>query len=216
MQEDTSIYSSRTLRNTLWLDLIRRTLSAKLKHQTDRTLDNRYNASSERLRKDMWQGSLQYQMPKRSSLECTATYSTSEDTRLNEELEDIQLNLDFRRSLNDALSSITTAGYTQETGDITSSGAHYAMDSYLASQQFTWLWARKYRAFARGEIRYNQRSGVQATSFFDKNNGLVTKWHLTIDYRMNDVTSLVVEYSGKDNPDDPSEQELRMEIKAEF
>lgn len=214
--QNSSIYSSRTFRNTLWIDLIRRSLSGKVRHQSDKTLDNRYNATTETIEKEQWQASLQYRMPERSSLELTTTWAEEQDSRLQQSIENSEVELDYRRSITQQLSSSTASAFTREEGIITSSNATYTMDSYTLRQQLTWLWATKYRAFGQMELRYNQREGIQATSFFDKNDGLVTKWHLTIDYRMNSVTTAVLSYAGKNNPADPAEHELRMEIKAEF
>jgi len=217
MQDNSTLYGRRVIRQDLWWDIFPSKLSARLSARQEWTKDGRYNEVMEEMNLDDYEVSFQYTASRKVKFELAYQNRKEEESRYKSVIALNSASLDFRYRLSNDINLNSNLDLVQESGSEISAENDYNLDSIELTETVTYFYRSKYRVFTKFSYRYNKREGSTFLSFLaDKKEGNIFKWNLDIDYRLNSYTSAVLEYTGNKYPQRNEEHQLSVEIKAEF
>ena len=217
MNDETTLYGNKLMQHTLWCDLMTNKLNAKLRYKLENTLDSRYNDESETTDETEWEAAMRWNTGSKTSFEYTFESSVVEESQYESYSETVSHELEMRNQVNDDVNLVSALTYGDENGHKSDETNNYTIYSYQVTETVTCFLQRKYRLYGKINMRRNNRRGSEFLSFFDdKKDGTIFKWNLNLDYKMSSITSARLEYTGKRVPDEKTEHEIRLEIKAEF
>lgn len=217
MNEQTSLYGRQIFQQTLWYELFKNKLNAKIHFKEENVLDSRYNYISENQEKTNWTGQLRFTSWKMTGLEFVYENNREEESRYQSQIESVSYLLDIRNRLSTDLSLKTSLGYSIEKGEKRDKTNSYRIDAFQIEETVTYFIQRKYRLFARITYLRNDRSGSNYLGFLaDKKDGNIFKWNLNFDYKVNSYTSARLVYSASSYPLEKDKHKLSLEVKAEF
>jgi hypothetical protein len=213
MNEETTIYGRKDISQVFGINLINKKLTADIEFADEETIDNRYQ-DNDKISEQLQDFSLRFSGIKNAILELSFFHTARTDTRYSLITDTNGLKADVRNKLSNNLNLTTTALGTAETG--TRFTDDYELITISVSETVTYYFKRKYRVYSKVEFKRNQRSGYTETSFFDKNNGNVFKWNVDFDYKISNITTAKLAYSGNSYPGKDDVHKIELEVKAEF
>ncbi|MCF7792740.1 MAG: hypothetical protein K9N39_01950 [Candidatus Cloacimonetes bacterium] len=217
MNKESSLYSRILQQQTVWLDIIKNKLRAKLRYKQEDILDNRYNEISEETNKLNWEGNLRFSAISKTVIELILERNETEESRYQSFSEIDSYALEIRNQITDDANLKSALEYGREAGRKTDNSSDYEIASYKLTEILTYYLSSKYRFFGKVSWKRNERTGSEFLSFLDdKKDGNIIKWNLNFDYRVSSITSAHFEYSGEVIPDKPTEHKISLEVKAEF
>jgi hypothetical protein len=216
MNQEYTIYGKQILRQTLWYDLIPKRSLSKLKYQRERSLDNRYNENSWNS-KVIWEGMVRYNRLISADWELTGDWNHELDSKYKSNIKMQSIGLDIRQKKSNQLILETTLDYRQENGNQLGLAKNYQLTGIGAAESITYFWKQNYRIFSKFDIRHNKRSGSSYLGFLpDKRAGMIFIWNISANYKLNNYTTAMLEYSGNQYPKQNIIHKASMELRAEF
>ena len=209
MNSETTNYGKLDFRQVFGINLIDKKLSADIELKDEKTLDNRYQDNDTFSEKSQ-DYSFRLSAIKNTILELAYFHSAEEDSRYDLKSNSHGLKTDVRNRLAKNINLTSTAVGTKEAGN------NYTLYTFSLSEIVTYYFKRKYKLYSKFEFRRNERTGASETSFFDKNNGNVFKWNIDFDYKISNITSAKLKYSGNSYPGKEDVHKIEIEVKAEF
>ncbi len=214
--ETNTIFGRQNLQQTLWLELIRNHVNANLQLNLERSLDKRYQNPD---RSYSFQRMMQFDIKGYSSYNTRLLFSqdTAEDSRYLSSLQSFGLSALVQRNL--ALQSNLQAelSYTREDGSKQDGSEAYRLHSYFFSPTFRSVWLQKYRLSGSFSLTRNILTGSGYFGFLpNKREGWIPGLSLNGIYRLNNYSSLSLDYRFSDYPAQKSNHELKLEFKAEL
>ena len=216
MDSKYTIYGSNSFRQTVWFDLIPKALMLKGQYGKDKTLDNRYQETTDSM-EESWFYSARYTRIKDNDVELSWENLVEEDSYYDSRTEsDIyQLEITTRTGRNLLLQ--TDLSYATEDGRKRLTNKEYAIKTIGASESLTLYLLSKYRMFSKISYKHNDRSGSDYLVYLaEKREGDIFEWSVNVSYKVNQFTSASFQYSGDSYPDEETSHEMTLEIRAEF
>ncbi len=216
MDSKYTIYGQNSFRQTLWYDLIPKTLLFKGQYGKDMSLDNRYQETSDYM-EESWFYSARYTKIKNNDVEVSWENLIEEDSYYDSRTESDIYTLEITTRTSRNLLLQTELSYTTEDGNKRLSDNQYSIKSMGLSESLTLYLLSKYRVFSKISYKHNDRSGSDYLVYLaDKREGDIFEWSLNLSYKVNQFTSASFQYSGDSYPDDETTHEMTLEIRAEF
>jgi hypothetical protein len=214
LKNDYSIYSRQDFRQSVWLNVIPNRLITRYSFRTDQILDNRFVERENRslLEHEL---SLRLMRVRNSNLELTLKKGSETESRFNMNSDILSSRLDIRTNLTHNFILATMIGYEEEM--VHSRGNSQKIYRYRFSETVSFVFTDRYRLNLNIRLDYNAISNPIATHLpHDRRAGLNMQWSSSLNYRINDWTSLLFDYSGHQHPGMQVFHNIRMEVRAEF
>ncbi len=216
MNKDYTLLGKTSFKQTIWYDLLKRTLAVRLSYKKDNTLDNRYQDQA-RMKSYSFEQMLRLTKLRKADLEFTNELSNETDSKYQSVIKKNTQMLEMRNNLANSLIITSKLQRDHEKGDNEQAGREYLIDSYSFKEQGSFFFLNKYRLLSSIEIRNNKRTGSSFLSFIpEKRNGLAYKWMGNLNYKMNSYTTVYLDYTGNKYPLQRDIHQLKLEIRAEF
>lgn len=214
--EESSIYARQTFLQNIWLDLISNKAIARFQFEIDRSLDNRYQERG-RGYKSLLMAELQLQQVRGYNVTLTLQDRHETESRYDSDVNNSSFNLAIQRPVGASGTLRMDAGTANEEGSSQISDQNYSLASYYFKPLWRSTWGRKGRLTAGITLQYNDRDGDDLLSFLpEKRAGFIAGWSLSMIYRLNNLSSLSLDYSGNSYPQDSAKHQLKLEFKAEL
>lgn len=214
--EDSSIYSRQNYLQNVWLDLITNKATARIQFEIDRSLDNRYQDSG-RAYKSMQMGELQLQQIKGNTITLNWENRHETESRYHSDVQNTSLNLTVQRPVGSTGTIRVDIGSANEDGNSQTSDQKYHLASYYLKPLWRSTWSRKGRLTAGLTLQYNDREGDDLLSFLpEKREGVIAGLSISLIYRLNNFSSVSLDYSGNSYPEESAKHQLKLEFKAEL
>lgn len=214
--EEHTIYGKQNLQQTMWLELMRNYINANFQFEVERSLDKRYQTAERSYDLNrVAQLDLIGWKPFKTRLQ--ASKNSSEDSRYQAQTELTSLSALLQRDLNRQNNLQMELIYSEESGSKQDGSENYSLSSFSFSPSLRSAWMQKYRLSGSFSITRNLLSGSSYFSFLpDKRKGWVTAFTLSGMARLNNFSSLTLDYRFRDYPAQKSNHELKLEFKAEL
>ncbi len=218
MNENSTIYGKNLFQQTLWLDIFKNKLTSKMSYKDEEILDNRYNEISEKRLTRIWQARFTFSSLHATNLELLYENRFEQNSRYDSEIKinTYELGMSNRRGRNTTFR--TSLIYSKEYGNENDESENYQINSYEFDEKITYFWKNKYRILSGFSFKKNEKSGSNSLEFlYEKRDGNIFKWFFNVNYRMNNYTSVDIQYSGNSYPlQDYDVHKLSVEVIAEF
>ncbi len=216
MDSNYTIYGSNSFQQTLWYDLITKTLLLKGQYSKDQNLDNRYQEPTD-YSDETWFFSANYKKLQNNDLELSWENTVEEDSYYESEIETNTYTFTVVTRATKSLLLNTDLSYAAEDGVQRINKKDYAIRSLGLSENLTLYLLTKYRIFSRFAYKHNERSGSDYLNYLaEKREGDLFEWSVNLSYKVNQFTSASFQYSGDAYPDQETSHEMTLEIRAEF
>ena len=215
MNETETIYGFHNVRQTIWFDVIPNKILPKLRIEDEKIMDNRYQ-SIEKTKRQSGELSCTIFSVFRSNLELGYERRIEEESRYHSLITNGTYRLEIRNKILNDLSITSQCEVSNEKGKSSESSGNYDLTSLEIEETFQYYLLRRYRFYARLNLKKNKKTGDFLSYFSEKRNGIIFKWIATIDYKINDYTTANFQYTGKSYPEEAVNHQLGLEIKAEF
>lgn len=214
--ETNTIFGRQNLQQTLWVELIQNHMNASLQQNLERSLDKRYQSPE---RSYSLQHFVQMDIKGYSSYSTRLLFSRelAQDSRYLSSLKSLGVSTLVQRNLAVQSNLQAELSYTREDGGKQDGSETYLLHSYYFSPSIRSVWLQKYRFSGSFSLTYNILSGSGYFGFLpNKRAGWIPGLSLSGIYRLNNFSSLSLEYRFNDYPAQKSSHELKLEFKAEL
>ncbi len=213
---DTTIFGKQSYTQTLWLDIIDNHVMGNASLQIDRNLDNRYQSLS-RTYQILRSMELDFKQYWGNNFNAKYEHSIETDTRYMSDITLQTLGLLIQRNISTSSIVLLNLSAFAEDGKNQSNAEAYTLRGGGVEPSYRGSWGKKGRFSSRLGIRYNQRSGSDFMNFLpEKRDGFLANWGISALYRINNFSSVSLEYTGSAYPDDDMKHSLKLEFKAEL
>lgn len=217
MNSETTIFGRRSIHQTIWFDILEKKFTSKLGYKLEETLDSRYNEETATSKTETIDAELRILMIKNSNLELHFDHIKENDSHYNSQMNIDQFEVDFQNRVTSDLTLKTSASFSYEEGNDMALDNSYKIKAWKLEASASYFLQRKYRFFAKGSYKNNNREGSGFLSFLsEKREGNIIRWDFTMDYRLSNYTSINIKYSGNSYPEEKQVHKLSVEVKAEF
>ena len=214
IMNDLSIYSQQEWRQSIWYNILRNKWISRYTYRNNRTQDNRFQdqQSFDQIDHEV---SLRLLRVFNSDFEQIFRLSNQTDSRYDMESDTRSSEFNVRTSFGNNLIFNTGIGYESEK--VVSRTLAQTIDRYIFSEDIMYFLGQRYRFNGNITIRYNVVEDPISTYLpFDKQQGMNLRWVAGLNYRMNRITTLNLDYSGYKHPIQEAFHQVKMEVRAEF
>lgn len=214
--ESNTIYGRHAMQSNLWLDIIRNRITGNIQINTDRSLDKRYQ-SAEKSSSALQAVQLDIKGYSPYNTRLQISNDRNRDSRYMSETTIRAFSVVVQRNFTTTSNLQTELSYKQESGGKQDGSENYALKSYAISPTFKSVWMQKYRISSGFSVQYNSLDGSSYFGFLpQKRDGWIIGTSSSGMYRINNFSSLSLEYRFTDYPKEKGRHELKLEFKAEL
>lgn len=211
-----SIFARRTYLQNIWLDLYKSRILSNLVLEFNRSLDQRYQ-SSDRISDAKQSLSLDFRNFYELNTRISIAHETQKESRYNSDLEIWRGTVLNEKVMNPQSTLQMETGLSSETGKQQGADNSYQLRSISLAPSIRSVFMQKYRVSFRTSLGYNFRAGDTYLLFLpQKREGFLADANVSAIYRINDFSTVSLEYRLSKYPDDKSAHNLKMEFKAEL
>jgi hypothetical protein len=216
MEDSLSVYSFYNINNTLWWSLFKNKYIVKTYLETSKIQDRRYYDND--VDKELTYGfMLRFNKLRRSQLELNYEANDESDSYYESDIKNREYSAELRTQWTRKLTFTTEIFYETEDGDKQNSSFDYKINSFGVNENVTYYIGRKYRFVTGFNIKQNDRSGSDfLTGLKEKRDGMIQKWKLNINYKVNSFTNANLQYTGERFPEEDTENTLFFKVTASF
>lgn len=214
---DYSLFARQNYIQNVWIDLYKSLILANLNLEVSRSLDQRYQ-SNERNYLQSQGVQLDIKTLPQSNIRVEYNRELSTDTRYASELSNdrisamLQRNLAIQTMLQLELSAFQETG-KQQNNPLNS----YELTNISLSSQLRSVLMQKYRISTSLSLGYNAREGSSYLTFLpQKRKGFLADLSLSGIYRINNISTITLEYKAGKYPEQNTTHNLKLEFKAEL
>ena len=214
LMNEFSLYSQQELRQSIWYNIQRNRWISRYTYRNNKTQDKRYQYLQT-------YGITEHEVSLRllrfynSDFETLFRLSNQTDSRYDMESDTMSSELNIRTSFGHNLIFTTGIGYEQE--NVFSRSNSQLIDRYMISEDIMYFLGQRYRFNGNISIRYNViENPIETYLPFDKQQGANLRWVAGINYRMNRIATMNLDYSGYKHPTQDAFHQVKMEVRAEF
>ncbi|MCF7858579.1 MAG: hypothetical protein K9N07_04555 [Candidatus Cloacimonetes bacterium] len=217
MDEETTIYGRRSIKQTLWYQILERKITSKLGYKIEETLDSRYNEEISNKEQKLWETELRISAIKNTNLELHYDHSIEKDSRYNSRLLLDTYGVDILNRMSSDLTLRSSAAFSFEQGKSDTIQSEYTISAFELGESATYFFKNKYRFFVKLSYKKNQRTGSNFLNFLsEKKGGHIFKWDFNLSYNLSNFTLMNLQYSGNAYPGEKQNHRVSLELKAEL
>jgi hypothetical protein len=211
-----SIYARRSWLQNFWLDIYKSRIIGNLSLEHNRNLDQRYQIQERG--KDSRQN---LQVDFRNFYGLNTRFSlgqeNQQESRYSSEISIVRGSVLVEKVLNPQSTLQIESGASSEDGKQQGADSSYQIRNIYLSPSLRSVFMQKYRISARANLGYNFRAGDDYLLFLpQKREGMLGDATLSAIYRINDFSSVSMEYRFGKYPQDNGTHNLKLEFKAEL
>lgn len=214
---DYSLFARQNYNQNICIDLYKSLILANLNLEVSRSLDQRYQ-SNERNYLQSQGVQLDIKTLPQSNIRIEYNRELSTDTRYASELHNDQISAMLQRNLAIQTMLQLELSAFQETGKQQNNPLNsYKLTNISLSSQLRSVLMQKYRISTSLSLGYNTREGSSYLTFLpQKRKGFLADLSLSGIYRINNISTITLEYKAGKYPEQNTTHNLKLEFKAEL
>ena len=214
IMNDLSIYSQQEFRQSIWYNIQRNRWISRYTFRNNKTQDRRFQDLQTY---SFFEHEISLRLLRfyNSDFEKIFRYNNQTDSRYDMESDTWSSELNVRTNFGNNLIFSTGLGYEQE--NVISRLDAQTIERFIFSEDIMYFLGQRYRFNTNVSVRYNVVDDPISTFIpFDKQQGLNLRWVASVNYRMNRIATMNLDYSGYKHPTQEAFHQVRMEVRAEF
>ncbi len=216
MNPETTLYGRNNTQTNLTYNSDNRKFNYKFSLEWDNVLDNRYQDEN-KTKIRIIDNEVMLRKLKFGNLGAQFTYREEEDTRYNSQINDYSTGLKYQNSFLQSYIYNGNMEFKLENGKSNDNDDDYNLKVYSLNNVITANFTNKYLIQFNSDLIYTLRDGSSYLVFIpEKREGFGTKWNISAKYSYNQYITFNLSYFGNKYPEEKIENNLNIEIKAEF
>ncbi len=216
MNPETTLYGRNNTQTSLNFNSDNRKFNYKFSLEWDKVLDNRYqDVNKTKIR--VIDNELMLRRLRYGNVGAQFTFREETDTRYDSQINDYTTTLKYQNNFLQNYIYNANLKLNLEEGKSSSDSDDYNLTVTSWNNILTASFANKYLIQFNNDLIYTMRDGSTYLVFLpEKREGFSTKWNISAKYSYNQFITINLSYFGNKYPDDNIENNLNIEIKAEF
>jgi hypothetical protein len=211
-----TIYGRQSVLQNIYFDLYQGKIISNLSLEQSKDIDQRYQ-SPEKTSEQNQALQLDFRGYLGLNTRLNIINSQSRESRYNSHVKAQSFAANMEKVLDARSTAVLNLKASQEKGKDQSGSGEYSLKTITFSPSLRSVLMQKYRITASLGAGYNDRKGSDYLSFLpEKRQGFFVDGNISTNYRINDYSSLSLEYKASKYPKNKASHNLKLEFRAEL